>query len=195
MAGNKVAIRKPTFAKEAREINQTFERADVGHEKARNLRITAGEMMDALRPKVEEAGHTWSKWAKEHLTRSLRDIRRILKIARSENPTLALTQEREKRRITDRRRAERTRRVLQASAPSNAVTLPPSKPMKTSKQGKNNEDGMLRALAPWWNSTTKPKRLKLVKLLTILANKELPIEFEKWEASQARKKALKARAA
>jgi hypothetical protein len=70
-------------------------RADAN---ADSYRLSAGRELIRVRPKVEAAGHGWEAWCAENIRRSMRDIRKLMRMAGANDPETALEDERENRR-------------------------------------------------------------------------------------------------
>ena len=88
------------------EIEQTFDQWDLGRVKAGRLLLQARELVES-----GEAGDnvTWRDWCSAHISRSLGDIRKIMRIARQPDPMAALRAERESARERMTQARERSR--------------------------------------------------------------------------------------
>jgi hypothetical protein len=86
----------------AGKINAYMEKAEQSAEKARQQRVSAGQLLIEARRRVDggEAGDvTWSEWVRHNIQRSLRDCQRVMKIAGDPDPETALVKEREDARV------------------------------------------------------------------------------------------------
>ena len=86
----------------AREANARLDRARVAEDRARDLRISAGELLAQAKDRVRtgEPGHTnWARWVRENIKHSYRDANKCIAIARSPDPKAALNAERAIARI------------------------------------------------------------------------------------------------
>jgi hypothetical protein len=89
------------------EIHKQFESAREGNKKADRARIRAGQLLIALRKRVEagEVGENinWWKWYAENFARGKRDAFKCMKIARAEDPEAAHDEEIESKRQARKR--------------------------------------------------------------------------------------------
>ena len=86
----------------AREANARLDRARVAEDRARDLRISAGELLAQAKDRVRagEPGHTnWARWVRENIKHSYRDANKCIAIARSPDPKAALNAEHTAARI------------------------------------------------------------------------------------------------
>ena len=89
-----VLPRHDSIESAATSINQHLYAAAKADSSANYHRVMAGRELIAIRPKIEEIGLGWEAWCRENITRSMRDIRRVMKIAASPDPEAALEEER-----------------------------------------------------------------------------------------------------
>jgi hypothetical protein len=85
----------------AGKINALLDKAAKADEKAETYRISAGQELARARERVEagEAGTTtWTAWCADNIKRSEGDIRKLLAIASSADPTKAAAAERQRNR-------------------------------------------------------------------------------------------------
>jgi hypothetical protein len=86
----------------AREANARLDRAKVAEGRARDLRISAGEVLAQAKDRVRagEPGHTnWARWVRENIKHSYRDANKCIAIAQSSDPKAALEAERATARV------------------------------------------------------------------------------------------------
>lgn len=104
----------------AAEIRQNLANAD----QADQFRIIAGRKLIEARRRVEagEAGEvSWSAWVKQHVQRSLGDIRKIMALARAPDAAEALKKERARARAgMAKARAKNERANVRAPPPADA---------------------------------------------------------------------------
>ena len=94
-------------------IEAHLEKAKRADEQGKNHRIAAGVLLVALRPRVEKLGKGWEAFCEEEFPeRSLRDIRRLMKLAGAEDPEAADVAAKEERNKKDRERRERAAETL-----------------------------------------------------------------------------------
>src|SRR6266699_319549 len=85
----------PALSDLAAEINAALNQADSSRLQAGRLLLQAREIFDAS--KVQ--GDSWRGWCATNIpARSYRDIKRVMALARSSDPTAALAEERNKAR-------------------------------------------------------------------------------------------------
>jgi hypothetical protein len=87
----------------ATEANARLDRAKVAEDRAKDLRISAGQILAEAKDRVRagEPGHTnWAKWVRENIKHSYRDANKCIAIARSPDPNAALAAERETARVS-----------------------------------------------------------------------------------------------
>ncbi len=78
----------------ANAINIKLRQADRSDNAASNHRLAAGRMLITLRKRVEGEGLNWWKFAAEHFDRSRKDIEKIMRLARADDPEAAAEAER-----------------------------------------------------------------------------------------------------
>jgi hypothetical protein len=94
----------------AGQINAYMEKAEQSAEKARQQRVSAGQLLIEARRCVDdgEAGDTtWTEWVRNNIKRSLRDCQRVMKIAGAPDPDAVLAKEHEDARVGMARSRER----------------------------------------------------------------------------------------
>ena len=99
----------------AGKINAYMEKAEQSAEKARQQRVSAGQLLIEARRRVDagEAGDTtWTEWVRNNISRSLRDCQRVMKIAGAVDPDAALAKEREDARVGMAQSRERSDKRL-----------------------------------------------------------------------------------
>ena len=80
----------------ASDMWRRLKTADTSEKKAVDLRIEAGRMLIEAwqRVKKGEAGKTtWKNWVEENVERSLRDVQRLIKLAKAPDPYAARNEE------------------------------------------------------------------------------------------------------
>jgi hypothetical protein len=82
----------------ANAINIKLRLADKSDNTANNHRLAAGQMLVALRTRVEADGLNWWKWAAERFDRSRKDIAKVMALANADDPEAAVETERTKAR-------------------------------------------------------------------------------------------------
>ncbi|GAB9242097.1 hypothetical protein [Bradyrhizobium diazoefficiens] len=78
----------------ANAINIKLRLADRSDNTASNHRLAAGQMLVTLRKRVEGEGLNWWKWAAGRFDRSRKDIEKIMRLAKSDDPVVAAETER-----------------------------------------------------------------------------------------------------
>ena len=82
-----------------REINIAFGKSAEAEQKALSHRVRAGQLLNALRKRIEagEAGEvTWWKWYVGRFARSRKDAEKVMALAGADDPEAAAKREREK---------------------------------------------------------------------------------------------------
>jgi len=91
-----------TISEMVNEIHRQFDHALSSEKKAYSSRIYAGQLLNALRKRIEAGeegdGVKWWEWYGIKFVRSRRDAERVMKMARAENPEVAAEEERAKAR-------------------------------------------------------------------------------------------------
>src|SRR6266702_2695264 len=78
----------------ANAINIKLRLADRSDNAASNHRLAAGKMLVTLRKRVEGKGLNWWEWAAGRFDRSRKDIEKIMRLAKSDDPVVAAETER-----------------------------------------------------------------------------------------------------
>lgn len=105
-------------------VNITLELAVTADNKAGSHRLDAGRMLVDLRRRVEDDGDDWWKWQKGKFVRTRKDIEKLMRLAKSDEPEAAVEKERTETR--ERVRAHRTAERTVRSSPEPPVQAPPA---------------------------------------------------------------------
>jgi len=159
----------PTLDHLAREINVRLQRAA----QADDHRIAAGRLLIDAQKRVEagEAGDiTWSDWVKQYIERSPGDVRKVMSLARADDPVTARGQEKERaRRGMARLRHERAN----VSAP----------PQPCADETAEDLPGEVLAR---WDRLCASNRGELLRQLWLALTPTEQAEFLSWLAPQAK---------
>ncbi|MGY3496680.1 hypothetical protein [Bradyrhizobium sp. USDA 4502] len=82
----------------ANAINIKLRLADKSDIVAEDHRLAAGQMLVSLRKRVEDEGLNWWKWANGRIDRSRRDIEKLMRIAKADDPEAAAEEAAQKNR-------------------------------------------------------------------------------------------------
>lgn len=95
-------------------------------EKAESLRVEAGQMLVDLRRRVEaEFGNVWWKWQSGKFTRGRKDIEKVMRLAKSDDPEAAAEKERSDRNERRTRNSENDSNTDGAARRSNSEPAAP----------------------------------------------------------------------
>jgi hypothetical protein len=162
----------------AKDIRSTLERAEKNDEKARNLRITAGQMLLAAKERVQSGEATdtvgarisWKDWVDRFIKRSERDVRRLIAIAKAPDPAAAAEEERRKAR-EGMQRTRTNVSPLQLPKPQPTATDPTQPAAEPAASAPEPEEfdhlGVLKAA---WEAAPEDVRIHFMKGVLSRAN-------------------------
>ena len=105
----------PTLAERAASINKHIEKALSADMSANRHRLRAGHELIEARKRVPHG--EWIPWCGKNISRSMRDIQKLIQMAGSDDPEAALEQERADRRDGMREARSNTPHVGRISSP------------------------------------------------------------------------------
>lgn len=98
-------------------------RAEAG-----NHRLEAGRMLVDLRRRVEAEGDDWWKWQKGKFARSRKDIEKLMRLAKADDPEATMAEHRSK--VRDEVKRSRERGAYKEDVGSNGAKKPKAEPVK-----------------------------------------------------------------
>jgi hypothetical protein len=104
----------------AADINARLEKAEACARKQKGHRLAAGLQLIAARKRVEagEAGEIgWHDWVRANIKRTLRDVQKVMAVARAPDPEKKLAEERDRVREQVRRHREDAIRMAPSPVP------------------------------------------------------------------------------
>jgi hypothetical protein len=121
-----------TLDEAVREIHSEFAKVLDGDKKAYRARIAAGQLLIALRKRIEAgeagAGVNWWEWYASKFVRSRKDGEKVMRLAAADDPEAAAEEERAetRERVAAHREAERTVRSKNSTNKEQAALTAPT---------------------------------------------------------------------
>lgn len=156
----------------AGRINAFLDKSDANRQKSADQRLSAALELAKAKVRVEagEAGEgiSWELWCGRNIKRSRGDVRKLLAIAKADDPEHALTEDREKsrqraaqwRKDQELRVRTRTEPAPAPEPPPSELPLPPGEP-KVAKPA----DLTLDMVADWYRTLDDERASKLRRML------------------------------